>query len=194
MVDRITLIVGHPDPDRARFGHALAAAYADGARAAGRHVRVITVADLDFPLLRRQRDWLDGPPPPVIAWAQDDIAWADHIAIFYPLWLGDVPALLKAFLEQVMRPGFALRYCKSGLPEKLLAGRSADIVVTMGMPSFIYRAWFGAHSLRNLKRNILHLVGIGPVHTSLIGSIEGKPKARERWLSRMQELGGRQHG
>lgn len=134
MVERVTLIVGHPDPDRARFGHALADAYAAGARAAGRHVRVITVADLDFPLLRRQRDWLDGPPPAVIAWAQDDIAWADHIAIFYPLWLGDVPALLKAFLEQVMRPGFALRYCKSGLPEKLLAGRSADIVVTMGMP------------------------------------------------------------
>ncbi len=194
MTERVTLIVGHPDPDRSRFGHALAAAYADGARAAGRHVRVLTIADLDFPLLRGQRDWLEGTPPPVIAWAQDDIAWAEHIAIFYPLWLGDVPALFKAFLEQVMRPGFALRYCKSGLPEKLLAGRSADVVVTMGMPSFIYRAWYGAHSLRSLKRNILNLVGIAPVHATVIGSVEGNAKARERWLSRMYARGGRDYG
>jgi putative NADPH-quinone reductase len=191
MTERVTVIVGHPDPDRSRFGHALAAAYADGARAAGRHVRMLTIADLDFPLLRRQQDWLDGPPPPVIAWAQDDIVWADHVAIFYPLWLGDLPALLKAFLEQVMRPGFALRYCKRGLPEKLLAGRSADVVVTMGMPSFIYRAWFGAHSLRNLKRNILHLVGIAPVHSIVVGSVGGNAKARDRWLSRMHARGGR---
>ena len=46
--------------------------------------------------------------PAAIAAAQADIQWADHVAIFYPLWLGTMPALLKAFLEQVMRPGFAL--------------------------------------------------------------------------------------
>lgn len=191
MTERVTIIVGHPDPDPSRFGHALAAAYASGARAAGRQVRVITVAELDFPLLRSQKDWMEGAPPPVIAAAQDDIAWADHLAIFYPLWLGDVPALLKAFLEQAMRPGFALRYGRHGLPEKLLAGRSADVVVTMGMPSFIYRAWYGAHSLRSLKRNILSFVGIGPAGTTLIGNVEGSARARDRWLSRMHELGGK---
>ena len=194
MVERVTLIVGHPDPDRSRFGHALAAAYAAGARAARRHVRIITIADLDFPLLRSQHDWLEGSPPPVIASAQEDIEWADHIAIFYPLWLGDLPALLKGFLEQLLRPGFALRYRDGGLPEKLLAGRSADVIVTMGMPSFVYCAWFGAHSLRSLKRNILAFVGITPVHTTLIGRVEASSKARERWLSRMHELGGRNHG
>ncbi|MDO9487843.1 MAG: NAD(P)H-dependent oxidoreductase [Sphingomonadaceae bacterium] len=194
MVERVTLIIGHPDPDRSRFGHALAAAYAEGARAARRHVRVITVADLDFPLLRSQHDWLEGTPPPAIARAQADIEWADHIAIFYPLWLGDVPALLKGFLEQALRPGFALRYRDGGLPEKLLAGRSADVIVTMGMPSFVYGAWFGAHSLRSLKRNVLAFVGIAPVRSTIIGSVEASSKARARWLSRMQDLGGRDHG
>lgn len=193
MSDRITIIVGHPDGDRARFGHALAAAYAAGAREAGHDVRVVTIADLAFPLLRSQKEWMEGPVPAAIVEAQHDLEWATHIALFYPLWLGDVPAMLKAFLEQVMRPGFALRYRDGGLPEKLLAGRSADVIVTMGMPSFIYRGWFGAHSVRSLKRNILHFVGIAPVGTTIIGEVEGSPKSRERWLGRMAKLGRREH-
>lgn len=194
MSERIVIIDGHPDPDMGRFNHALAAAYAKGARAAGRSVRILTLADLEFPLVRSQKEWMEGTPPKVIVRAQRDIERADHVAIFYPLWLGDMPALLKGFLEQVMRPGFALRYRDGDLPEKLLAGRSADVVVTMGMPSFIYCAWFGSHSLRSLKRNILHFVGITPVHTTLIGSIEASASRREQWLKRMQRLGGRALG
>ena len=48
--------------------------------------------------------------------------------------------LLKAFLEQVMRPGVALEYRKHGFPRGLLAGRSGRLVVTMGVPAVIYRA------------------------------------------------------
>lgn len=188
---RITVIDGHPDPDPARFGHALAAAYAEGGRAAGRKVRLIKIADLDFPLVRSQREWMDAPAPKTIRDAQTDIGWADRIAIIYPLWLGDVPALLKAFLEQVMRPGFALRYGEGGFPQKLLDGRSADVVVTMGMPALFYRAWYGAHSVRSLRRNVLNLVGIAPVDTTLIGNVEASAPKRQRWLERMHELGGR---
>jgi putative NADPH-quinone reductase len=49
-----------------------------------------------------------------------------------------MPAFLKAFLEQVMR-GVALEYRKHGFPRGLLAGRSARLVVAIGMPSLIYR-------------------------------------------------------
>ena len=51
-----------------------------------------------------------------------------------------MPALLKAFIEQVMRPGVALEYRKEGFPRRVLAGRSAHLVVTMG-PALIYR-WY----------------------------------------------------
>lgn len=188
---RVVVIAGHPDTDRARFGHALAATYAQGVRDAGRQVRLITVADLDFPVLRSQADWKNGAVPKAIADAQAAIEWADHVAIFYPLWLGDVPALLKAFLEQVMRPGFALDYPDVGFPKKRLGGRSADIVVTMATPAFLYRTWFGAHSVRSLKRSILQFVGISPVRTTLIGNIEARQNARVRWLGRMHNLGNR---
>jgi putative NADPH-quinone reductase len=188
-MSRIAIIDGHPDADRARFVHALADAYAAGAAEAGHEVRRIEVAVLDFPLVRSQREWEEGDVPPAIAKAQDAIAWAEHLVFVYPLWLGDVPALLKAFLEQVARPRFAFRYREKGLPEKLLAGRSARLVVTMGMPGFFYRLVYRAHSLKSFERNILKFVGIKPVRKSVVGAVAGPEAARLKWLSRMREFG-----
>lgn len=63
-----------------------------------------------------------------------------------------MPAVVKAFLEQVFRRGFAFSKDANPLFDRKLKGRSARIVVTMGMPVFLYRWYFGAHSLKSLKR------------------------------------------
>jgi putative NADPH-quinone reductase len=190
---RILVIQGHPDRDEVHFGHALADAYADGARRAGHEVRVLDVARLDFPLLRSKRDWDDGAVPPSLVAAQQDILWARHIVLCFPLWLGDMPALLKGFLEQVARPGFALsRPEAGGFPKKLLDNRSARVVVTMGMPALVYRWYFRAHSVKALERNILGFVGIAPVHETLIGMVENMTSTdRAKWLRKLSELGAK---
>lgn len=136
-------------------------------------------------------DWRHGTPPPAIEAAQATIRWAEHIVILYPLWLGDVPALLKAFLEQVARPGFAIGPMGKGLPEKLLKGRSARVIVTMGMPASFYRLFYRAHSLKSLERNILSFIGLGPIRHSIIGSVEASQRHRARWLERVRRLGAR---
>lgn len=93
----------------------------------------------------------------------------------FPLWLGDVPALLKAFFEQALRPGFAIGKAAPGrLWKKLLKGRSARVIVTMGMPAFFYRLYYRAHGVKSLKRNILEFCGISPVRASLIGTVESE--------------------
>ena len=190
---RILLIQGHPDPAGRHFGHALADAYAEGALAAGHEVRRTEVALLDFPLLRSQAEWLKGTLPPTLAQAQRDIAWAEHLLLFFPLWMGDMPALLKGFLEQVARPGFAFDYVEgSPFAHKGLKGRSARVVVTMGMPAAVYRYFFRAHSVKSLERNILGFVGIAPVHETLIGTVEDpESKGRGRWLASLREMGAK---
>lgn len=191
MTRRIALIQAHPDPAGGHLCHALAQAYADGAREAGHEVRVIDVGRLDFPLLRSQKDWLEGQVPASLRPAQDDIRWAQHLVFFFPLWLGDMPALLKGFLEQIARRGFAFEPVPGNpLGRKLLTGRSARVIVTMGMPSLVYRWIFRAHSLRSLERNILGFVGIGPIHETLVGGVDGLGDAGvARWLDEMAELG-----
>jgi putative NADPH-quinone reductase len=63
MAKQLVIIDGHPDPDPKRFCHALAAAYAEAARNAGHAVRIVTVSNLDLPLLRSAGDWEGGSPP-----------------------------------------------------------------------------------------------------------------------------------
>jgi putative NADPH-quinone reductase len=192
MNKRILIIQGHPDNTAPHLLHGLADAYANAAREAGHEVRTTTVAELDFPLLRSQHAWEHGELPAGLRQAQEDIGWAGHIVIFFPLWLGDMPALLKGFLEQVARPGFAFKYKEgaTAFTEKGLKGRSARVVVTMGMPAIVYRLYFRAHSVKSLERNILGFVGIAPVNETLIGMV-GKLAPREsgKWMKKMARLG-----
>lgn len=193
MTRNIVIIQGHPDPAGRHFCHALADAYAAGAREAGHRIEAIRVAELEFPMLRTKGEFEGGTVPAAIQRCQDMIRTADHLLILYPLWLGTMPALLKAFFEQVFRPGFAFAKAAPGrMWKKQLTGKSARIVVTMGMPAFVYRWYFGAHSLKSLERNILGFAGIGPIRESLFGMIEGVSDARrQRWIESVRALGKR---
>ncbi|HYD75759.1 NAD(P)H-dependent oxidoreductase [Ramlibacter sp.] len=192
MKRKILILQGHPDASAPHLCHALADSYAAGAREAGHEVRTLDIARLDVPLLRSQHDWEHGQVPPSLAPAQQDIRWAEHLVLVFPLWLGDMPALVKAFLEQVARPGFAFEYAERGtaFTRKGLTGRSARVVCTMGMPALVYRWYFRAHSIRSLERNILGFVGMAPIHETLIGGV-GNLEAGDaaKWMQKLRRLG-----
>ena len=188
---RILVLQGHPDLSAEHFCHALAQRYAEAAQTAGYQVRTLLVADLGLRPLQSKAEWQQDEVSAAIKRARAAISWADHIVIVYPLWLGCMPAMLKAFFEQLMRPGYAVPAGKATLNGGLLSGRSARVIVTMGMPGWFYRWYFGAHSLKCLKRNILHFVGIRPVRSIVIGQVEGDAGRRQRWLEKMEDLGRR---
>jgi putative NADPH-quinone reductase len=185
---RICIIQGHPN-DGGHFCHAIADTYCQGATAARHEVRTLSVAEMEFELLRSKKDWDKGRAPAAIAAAQRTIAWAEHLVVIYPLWIGTMPALLKGFFEQALRPGFAMALTPRGGWTKLLSGRSARVVVTMGMPAFAYRWYFGAHGLKSLTQN-LALVGIKPRRSMLVGMIEAISDTKRRtWLDHLRQLG-----
>lgn len=192
MPRRILVIVGHPDPHPGRLCRTLAAAYADGAEKAGHEVRRIDVASLGFPMLRTQEEFEHGDIPKGLEEATQSIVWAEHLVFVFPLWLGTMPALLKAFLEQVMRPGTAFAYPDGGgLTKTLLGGRSGRVVVTMGMPAFLYRLWFLGHGIAGMRRSILNFVGVKPVRETLFGLAGADGARRAGWIDRMRKLGER---
>jgi putative NADPH-quinone reductase len=72
------------------------------------------------------------------------------------------------------------------------AGRSAPIVVTMGMPALIYRWYFRAHGVRGLERSVLKLAGMKPVRETLLGMVDAASDAKRRgWLDGMRGYGRR---
>jgi len=77
------------------------------------------------------------------------------------------------------------------MDQAFLSGRSARVVVTMGMPALIYRWYFGAHGLKSLTQN-LALVGIRPRRSILVGMIEAMSDSKRRaWLDHLRALGRR---
>lgn len=190
MPRKLLIIQGHPDPRDDRFCHALEGAYAEGAWVGGHEIKRIHVAELEFPILRTQDDWEKKPPNAAIRKAQEMISWADHVVIFFPLWLGSMPALLKGFFEQALRPGFAMsREGMGGKWKKHLKGRSARVVVTMRTAASVYKWYFRAHSVKSLERNILGFVGIRPVAETLIGNAEASESGRKEALDTLHRLG-----
>lgn len=190
MGTRILILNGHPDTSRKGLCGALADAYAEGAESGGHTVERLDIGALRFDLLRSQAEFETGTAPPDIAAAQEAIKRAGHLMVVFPLWLGDMPALLKGFFEQALRPGFAFAYRPSGFPQKHLGGRSARVVVTMGMPAFVYRWYFRAHAVKNLERNILGFVGYGPVRDTIVGSVAtAKPATMAAHFETMRALG-----
>jgi putative NADPH-quinone reductase len=208
MAARILIVQGHPDYRRPHLCHALARAYEDGARAAGHEVEVVEPARMDFPLLSSPAEWRHGSPPPQLAAVQDAIRGADHLVFLYPLWLGGMPAVLKGFLEQVVRPGFGVAaddrgQAVSSLPgpgqrrsglqgSGLLCGRSARVVVSTPMAGLLYRWVDGAHSLKMMRRHVLGPAGIHPVRSTVVGGDAGMaPEQLARWEERLRRLGER---
>ena len=75
--------------------------------------------------------------------------------------------------------------------KRLLAGRSARIVVTMGMPVLMYRWYFGAYGVRGFERSILSFAGIKPIRESFYGLAFANDKKRARWIEDMRRYRSR---
>jgi putative NADPH-quinone reductase len=164
----ICIINGHPDPEPKHLIHALCDAYADGAESAGHTVTRIDVATLDVPMLRSAEEFATLPAEPILS-EREKIAAADHLLIAFPLWLGNMPAQLKAFFEQAARGEFFLAQSDKGWPVQMMKGKSARVLVSMGMPGIVYRFGMDAGALKALERGLLGISGFNPLHHTIIG-------------------------
>ena len=186
---RVVIIVGH-----ARVGtfcEALGEAYKSGAEATGHEARLFVTSRLGFdPILHEGFERVQ-PLEPDLEAASEALYAADHIVIVFPLWLGTLPAILKGFLERVLQPDL-VEPARTGRFVKPLKGKSARVIITMGMPGLIYRWWFGAHALKMLRRNILGFVGVAPVRSTVFGSIRSaSAERRAKWLDAVRRMGER---
>ena len=188
MPKRILVINGHPDTRPERFCSALVSAYAEAARTAGHEVRRIDVGKLPFAFLVRYEDFQTLPDNPAIHQSQEDIRWAEHLVFIHPLWLGAAPAMLKGFIERVACGGFGFDSGTAGNPKRGLLGKSARVIVTMGMPALAYEVVFGAFGVRAFARGMLRVAGVWPVRKTYFGGIELSESHRAKCLAKVRRL------
>lgn len=187
---RCLLILAHPRRDS--LCAALFDACAAGAREAGVECRELILGELSFdPDVHALSPELQ-PLEPDLVRAQHDIGWAEHVVLVYPTWWGTFPALLKGFLDRVLTPGFAFRHFTPDNWERLLAGRTADLITTMDTPPLVYRWIYRAPGQQALERATLGYCGLRTARVERFGPVVASDAAqRRRWIARARAIGGR---
>ncbi|MBS0248880.1 MAG: NAD(P)H-dependent oxidoreductase [Proteobacteria bacterium] len=186
---RIVVIVGTPLQDS--YCEALGRAYQRGAESASHEARLFVLGEMNFDAILREGYRHEQPLEPDLITAREAFVAADHIVLIFPLWCGDMPAIMKGFIERILQADL-LRIQKSGgrASWKLFKNKSARVIMTMGMPGWFYRWYFGAHALKLMKRNILHFAGIKPVRSTIFGMIEAVgDEKRKEWLRAVEAMG-----
>lgn len=191
MVKRIFIWVAHPKPGS--LNAALAARYAEGARARGAEVRIMELSDMqfaaDFDGYGADHDAT--PLAPDLQRWQDNVTWADHVLIVHPYWWGAMPARAKAVLDTALLPGFGFKYHKRGMGwDKLLAGRTADAIITSDTPPWLDTLVYRRPARRVMRNQVLKFCGIQPRAVVQFGSVKlAKDGQVDKWLARAKNMG-----
>src|SRR5690606_23274407 len=127
----------------------------------------------------------------IIIKAQQDILWADHLVLIYPTWWGSMPALLKGFLDRVFTPGFAFEEIEENQSwEKLLKGKSAQLITTMDTPLWVYRWIYKNPGHNALGEATLQFCGVKPVRTLSFSPVKySSAEQRQNWLEKSRQAG-----
>jgi len=169
MTKRTLIVVGHHNPDS--YTNALATAYARGAEAVGAEVRRLNLYEMDFDPVARPDSLSSSsstqPLEPDLQRAQRDLEWAEHVVFAYPKWWGGMPALMKGFIDRVLQEGYAYEYGPSREWIPRLEGRSAHLLITVGVPQPQNGLPPGDLSVKGA----LESIGITPVRVTHYGPI-----------------------
>ncbi len=185
---RVLLLLAHPRIDS--LCGALAEQYEAGAEKAGATIQRLNLAELDFDPLLRKISPRDQDLEPDLARALELIHWSEHLVVVFPGWWGTGPALLKGFWDRVLLPGDAFRERPDGGYEPLLGGRTAELLVTMDMPPWVYRLIFRQPGFNAARRSTLGFCGIRTTGTLAFGPVKDSSSLqRAEWLESARRAG-----
>jgi putative NADPH-quinone reductase len=189
---RISLILAHPDP--ASFNHAIAGATR---RELSRLGHVVVVHDLygeGFdPVLPAGEIPSAADLPPAIRRHCDETAAADGLILVHPNWWGQPPAILKGWVDRVLRPGVAYRFLEGdngeGVPAGLLRARIAVVFNTANTPEARELSAFGDPLERLWKDCIFGLCGVPVFHRRTFSVVvTSSAEQRQDWLDEVRAL------
>ncbi len=184
---KIFILLGHTDP--ATLSGAFADTYEREALASGHEIRRQNVGEMHFdPILHEGYKSVQELEPDLKDF-QENVRWAEHIAIFYPTWWCSMPAVLKGLFDRAWLPHFAFNFADHGLTwKKLLSGRTARIVTSSNSSPFIEQMMYGPSTVV-LDLCILRFAGIRTRSTCFGPSERASERTKAKWFRTVERLG-----
>jgi NAD(P)H dehydrogenase (quinone) len=189
---KISVILAHPRPGS--FNHAIAAVAAATLRGSGHTVTVHDLYAEQFdPLLPCDEMPRYAPLPPEIGMHCAEIAAAEGIVFVHPDWWGMPPAMLKGWIDRVLRPGVAYRFDETdageGIPIGLLVANAVLVFNTSNTRAQREQEVFGDPLERIWKDCIVSFCGVPVCHRRMFGVIITSTESeRKVWLNEVREL------
>jgi NAD(P)H dehydrogenase (quinone) len=188
---RISVILAHPTAGS--FNHAMALKAVKGLKRNGHDVFFHDLYKEHFdPLLTGMEIPQGAALPPEIERHCFEIAEADGIVIVHPNWWGQPPAILKGWIDRVIRPGIAYEFLEGdegeGVPKGLLKARAALVFNTSNTPAEREQSVFG-DPLESLWKNcIFGLCGVENVYRKMFCIVvTSSAGERTRWLEELED-------
>ncbi len=188
----ILIVLAHPDPGS--FNHALAQAMREELCTQGHCVVFHDLCAEGFePLLTKQEIPQSAPVPAQVERHCADLQAADGIIIVHPNWWGQPPAILKGWVDRVLRPGVAYRFDEGdngeGIPIGLLKARAALVINTSNTPGAREQSAFGDPLERVWRDCIFHLCGVRNFQRRMFNVIvTSTPEQRRTWIDEARQL------
>jgi NAD(P)H dehydrogenase (quinone) len=184
---RISVILAHPDPES--FNHAIAQTALDAIKANGYRAFFHDLYQEKFdPRLTLEELAKDAILPAAIRKHCDEIASADGIVIVHPNWWGQPPAILKGWVDRVIRPGVAYEFTEGdsgeGIPAGLLKAQAAIVFSTSNTESEREKDVFGDPLETIWKNCIFGLCGVANFHRRMFNVVVTSTEDQRRdWLN-----------
>jgi NAD(P)H dehydrogenase (quinone) len=188
---RILIVLAHPW--QGSFNRAIAGRAEEALRALGHRVSFRDLYAERFDPVIQAEELIGTPPDPVLASHFEEVREADGIVIVHPNWWGQPPAILKGWIDRVLRQGVAYDFppgCDAaGVPVGLLKAGAAVIFNTSNTPPERERAVFG-DPLELLWRNcVFQFCGVDTVVRRMFCTIAGSTaEERAAWLGEVEAI------
>jgi len=189
---KVLILLAHPAPGS--YNHAIAKTVITTLKASGHCVLFHDLYQEQFdPVLPAEEIHRNAGIGPIIAQHCREIAAVDGIVIVHPDWWGMPPAILKGWIDRVLRPGIAYRFAETdsgeGIPVGLLPARAVLVFNTSNTPREREEQVFGDPLERIWKDCILSFCGIPVCHRRMFGVVVTSPDGqRKAWLDEVREL------
>ncbi|MGA2033520.1 MAG: NAD(P)H-dependent oxidoreductase [Thermoguttaceae bacterium] len=181
----ILLILAHQR--KGSFCHAIAETAADELRASGHEVLFHDLYQERFdPILADAEIPKGSPMDSVVALHCRELTAADGYLVVHPNWWAQPPAILKGWLDRVLRQGVAYEFGPQGVIG-LLRGKTATVFTTSNTPREDELKLFG-DPLDNLwKACVFQFCGLQDVYRRNFESIIlSTPQQRAGWLDEVR--------
>jgi putative NADPH-quinone reductase len=191
----VLVILAHPD--RQSFNAAIARTAVETLKHKGHEVVFHDLyAERFDPLLHHPEFGRNAHLPNHIRLHCEHIAAADGIVIVHPNWWGQPPAILKGWVDRVIRPGVAYRFDEGdsgeGVPAGLLRARTAIVFNTSNTSVDREENVFGDPLERTWKDCIFDLCGVKDFHRRVFRIIvTSNLEQRRQWLAETADLANR---